>query len=145
MTISHYDDYNGKHSSLSEASPAQAKEVGAIATSFQRQENGVSSYGTSPHHTASERGLRVHIRADWGHSLPLYSRLPSSRLGPPQELEHWEPEAGTQGRKRSQSPTRVQEGLASSWASPQPPLTANTKTRGSKTALKRRKVILRLA
>lgn len=80
MTISHYDDYNGKHSSLSEASPAQAKEVGAIATSFQRQENGVSSYGTSPHHTASERGLRVHIRADWG---PLSTTLlPTAFLTP---------------------------------------------------------------
>lgn len=91
-------------------------------------------------------GLRIHIRADWG---PLSTTLlPTAFLTPGATTgaEHWKPEAGTQGRKRSQSPTWVQEGLASSWASPQPPLTANIKTRGSKMALKRRKkVILRLA
>lgn len=80
VTLSHYADYNGKHSSHSEASPAQAKEVGAIATSLQRQETG--SAVTAPVHITQplRGGLRVHIRADWG---PLSTTLlPTAFLTP---------------------------------------------------------------
>lgn len=146
MTTSHYDDGNGKHSSLSDASSAQAP-GGGHHHDRTSQVGKQGSAVTAPVHTTQplRGGLRTPVWATGGHSLPLYSGLPSSRLGPQQELNTGSPSRHA-AWKRSQSPTWALEGLASSWASPQPPLTANIKISGSKMAFKRRKkVILRLA
>lgn len=92
MTTSHYDDGNGKHSSLSDASSAQAR-GGGHRHDRTSQVGKQGSAVTAPVHSTQplRGGLRTPVWATGGHSLPLYSGLPSSRLGPQQELNTGSP------------------------------------------------------